>query len=67
MKNIDLGEFAVMPAYAYEILILNNNGGNGVETRHALSLLYYKAGNSYLINMIDRSPTGLHLFEQTGI
>ena len=38
MKNIDLGEFAIMPAYVYEILFLNNNGGNDVETRHALSL-----------------------------
>ena len=38
MKNIDLGEFAVVPAYVYKILLLNNNSGNDVETRHALSL-----------------------------
>ncbi len=27
-----------MLAYVHGILILNNNGGNDVETRHALSL-----------------------------
>ena len=39
-KNVELGEFMVMPNHIHLILILNNDvmGGGGVETRHALSL-----------------------------
>ncbi len=38
-KNIELGEFIVMPNHIHGILILNGNTDNGnVETGHALSL-----------------------------
>ena len=40
-KNIELGEFVVMPNHIHGILILNeenNKNGDNVETRHALSL-----------------------------
>jgi len=40
-KNIELGEFVVMPNHVHGILILNGNNDNdndNVETRHALSL-----------------------------
>jgi len=43
-KNIELGEFVVMPNHIHGVLILNGNNnrnnddGHNVETRHALSL-----------------------------
>ena len=38
IKNVELGEFVVMPNYIHGILFLNNNGNGNVETGHALSL-----------------------------
>ncbi len=38
-KNIELGEFVVMPNHVHGILILNGNDDANVETTHALSLL----------------------------
>ncbi|WP_316806988.1 transposase [Pedobacter agri] len=37
-KNIELGEFIVMPNHIHGILILNDNGMKNIETGHALSL-----------------------------
>jgi putative transposase len=37
-KNIELGEFVVMPNHVHGILILNGNNDANVETTHALSL-----------------------------
>lgn len=40
-KNIELGDFVVMPNHMHGIIILNGNDSN-VETRHALSLQQQK-------------------------
>lgn len=38
-KNIELGEFIVMPNHIHGILILNDDGMKNIETGHALSLV----------------------------
>jgi len=49
-RNIQLGEFIIMPNHIHGILILNNgnnsNNGNTVETGHALSLPQYPPSDS---------------------
>ncbi len=37
-KNIELGEFVVMPNHVHGIIILNNENNNNVQTLHATSL-----------------------------
>jgi putative transposase len=59
-KNIELGEFVVMPNHIHGILIINDktdNVGNGndlvVETLHATSLLYHQIDH----NKQRKNPT----------